>query len=264
LGQTHPLPGILGESSGVAWSRARPDVLFSHNDGGDGAFLYALDRQGSLLGKIPLAGATNQDWEDLATGPCDAGFCIYVADSGDNGEIRDSIVLYRAVDSGTYDGTSFSVAAFPMVLPDGPRDIESLFVLPGERVFLVSKGRSGPVTLYRYPSPLRAGETVTLEEVQTLSPDRLPIPQQVTGADASPDGSLVAIRTYEALTFYRWLDGLLMPLDGGRVALRTLDEAQGEAVGLGPGGELALTSEGALGRGPTLNLLACPLWDTQR
>lgn len=264
MGDTHPLPDLLGESSGAAWSRVRSDVLFSHNDGGDGAVIYALDGQGSLLGEIPLAGARNQDWEDIATGPCDAGFCIYVADVGDNEEVRDFVMLYRAVDTGTYDGTPVSADAFRMLLPDGARDIESLFVLPGERVFLVSKGRNGPVTVYRYPSPLRAGEAVTLDKVQTLSPDRLPIPQQITGADASPDGSLVAIRSYEALTFYRWLDGLLVPLDAGRVALRTLDEVQGEGVGLGPGGELALTSEGTLGRGPTLNVLACTLLDTQR
>jgi hypothetical protein len=101
-----------------------------------------------------------------------------------------------------------------MVLPDGPRDMEALFVLPGEELYFITKGRSHPVTVYRYPPPLRAGETVTLEEVQTLTEGPVAIPYQVTGADASPDGRLVAVRTYESLTFYRMSRGRLVPLRG--------------------------------------------------
>lgn len=43
-----------------------------------------------------------------------------------------------------------------MVLPDGPRDIEAMYVLPTDQIFFVTKGRNHPVTIYRYPSPLRS------------------------------------------------------------------------------------------------------------
>jgi hypothetical protein len=132
-----------------------------------------------------------------------------------------------------------------------------MFILPGEEVFFISKGRSHPVTLYRYPPPLRPGEVVTLETVQDFSEERLPIPRQVTGADASHDGSLVALRSYEALTFFQVKDGRLEPVAGGRVNLRTLNESQGEAVGLGPQGEVALTSEGILNRRASMVILRC-------
>ena len=256
-GPVRALPGILQESSGVAWSRSQPGILFSHNDGGHAASIYALDVQGSLLGEIPLTGVRNRDWEDIATGECEAGACIYLADVGDNDEVRERLVLYRVTDSGVYDGSPQGAEAFTMVLPDGPRDMESVFVLKGEEVFFVSKGRSHAVTLYRYPPPLRAGETVTLEAVQTFTEGRLPIPGQVTGADASDDGSVVAIRTYESLSFFTAEKGRLVPIEGGRVALRTLNETQGEAVGLGPNGEVVLTSEAALGRGATIRVLKC-------
>ena len=257
LGPPRALPRSLRESSGVAWSRFRPNVLFSHNDGGHQATVFALDLQGSLLGEIPLRGIRNQDWEDMATGDCEAGACIYLADIGDNAEVREEIVLYRVVDSGVFDGSPQEAESFPMVLPDGSRDMEAVFVLPGEEVFFVSKGRSDAVTLYRYPPPLRAGETVTLEAVQTFSEGRLPIPKQVTGADASRDGSLIAIRTYQSLSFFRWENGRLVAMEGGRVALRTLGEAQGEAVGLGPDGEVVLTSEAVLSRSATMMVLEC-------
>jgi len=255
--QAGALPGSLQESSGVAWSRSQPGVLFSHNDGGHEPTIYALDLQGSPLGEIPLAGVRNRDWEDIATGKCETGACIYLADVGDNAEVRDRIVLYRVRDSGVYDGLPQVAEAFPMVLPNGPRDMESVFVLPGEEVFFVSKGRSHAVTLYRYPPPLRAGETVTLEAVQTFSDGRLPLPRQVTGADASPDGSVVVIRTYESLSFFHTDSGGLVPVKGGRVALRTINEVQGEAVALGPSGEVVLTSEAALGRAAAMVTLKC-------
>ena len=258
-GQAVGLPRILRESSGVAWSRVRPEVLFSHNDGGHEASIYALNSEGSLLGELPLQGVQNRDWEDIATGKCEDSACIYVADVGDNDEVRDQIVLYRVKDDGVYPGSPLEAEAFHMILPDGPRDMESVFVLPGEEVFFVSKGRSDAVTLYRYPPPLRAGETVTLEAVQSLTNNRLPILQQITGADASEDGSIVAIRTYESLHFFRVVDGLLEEMDGGRVVLRTLNEAQGEAVGLGPSGQVVLTSEASMGRGASMRILTCEL-----
>jgi hypothetical protein len=241
----------------VAWSRAAEGVLFSHNDGGHPANILALDLSGGLWGEIPLEGARNRDWEDIATAECQFGSCIYVADIGDNSLVRDRIVLYRVPDVGVYDGSPQPVEAFPMVLPDGPRDMEAMFVLPGEEVFFVSKGRSHPVTLYRYPHPLRSGETVTLEAIQHLSDGALPIPQQVTGADASMDGTLVALRSYQALTFFHVEDGRLRPIPDSRVNLRTLNEAQGEAVGLGPRGEVALTSEGILNRRASMLILRC-------
>ncbi|MBT8397014.1 MAG: hypothetical protein KJN92_08610 [Gemmatimonadetes bacterium] len=256
-GPARALPDVLRESSGVAWSRSQDGILFSHNDGGHPASIYAIDFSGALLAEIPLDGASNRDWEDIATGECEAGSCIYIADVGDNEEVRARITLYRLPDPGNYDGTSQPADAFPMALPDGPRDMEALFVLPGERVFLVSKGRSDAVTLYRYPPPLRVGEEVTLEAVQTFSTGRLPIPRQVTGADATWDGKVVAIRTYEALTFFSVDEDGLTPIPGNRALLRTLQETQGEAVGLGPHGEVVLTSEGLMGRQASLAMLRC-------
>jgi hypothetical protein len=197
-------------------------------------------------------------------GPCGAQHCVYVADIGDNQEVREDLVLYRFLDSGPFDGIPREVESFPLILPGGPRDAESVFVLPTEEVFLVTKGRSHAVTLFRYPPPLRPGEPVVLEEVQTLSEGRLPSPQQITGADASPDGHLVAIRSYEALYFYSWDGSRLALLEGGTVHLRTLNEAQGEGVGFGSGGRMALTSEGFLAEGAALSVLQCGLTGRSR
>jgi hypothetical protein len=253
-----PLPEVLGESSGVAWSLARPGILFSHNDGGDHSVLYALDTDGRLQARLPLPGIENRDWEDMATARCGDSHCIYLADSGDNYARWSEVLVHRIVDTGSLDETPREVETFTMVLPDGARDIEALFILPGEQLHLVTKGRHAGNVVYRYPPPLRAGERVLLEEVQTLSDGPMPIPSQITGADASTDGSLVVLRSYQDMTFFRVEDGLLVPIEGGRVDLGTLEEPQGEGVALGPDGQVALTTEaGSFGGMAALRVLRC-------
>jgi hypothetical protein len=253
-----PLPEILKESSGVAWSLARPGVIYSHNDGGDDPYLYALDSSGNLQARIPLAGIENRDWEDMATARCDAGSCIYLADTGDNYARWAESFLYRIVDSGSLEETTRAVESYPVILPDGARDIEALFILPGEQVHFITKGRHEGSTIYRYPLPLRPGEAVTLELVQTLSEDPMLIPAQITGADASADGKIVVVRSYQDMTFYGVENGLLLPIEGGTVDLGTLGEAQGESVAIGPDGQLVLTTEaGNFGGMAALQILEC-------
>jgi hypothetical protein len=249
----------LRESSGIAYGVGLGGVLWTHNDGGDGPRLYALDNAGRLMGTFPVAEAANHDWEDIASAQCSVGGCIYLADTGDNEETRPLVELYRVEEPlGLEPGVALRAERFPVRLPAGPRDIEALFVLPPEQVFLVSKGRNHPVTVYRYPPPLRPAQEVTLEAVQILTDGPVLLPHQVTGASASPDGSLVVIRTYESLTFYRTGGDSLEALEGGRVSLRTLQEPQGEAVGIGFDGRIALTSEGGpWGGAASLRLLWC-------
>src|SRR3989449_7418934 len=49
----------LVESSGVAVSHAYPGVLWTHNDSGDGPYLYATDLRGTDRGALLVPGA---DW----------------------------------------------------------------------------------------------------------------------------------------------------------------------------------------------------------
>lgn len=260
MADPRPLPPELRESSGVTFGFLHPQVLWSHNDSGHPPVLVAMDGEGTLLGVFPLSPeAGNRDWEDIAAGPCGGGGCLYVADTGDNMEVRPGIVLLRIREPSTFDsGQVLPAERFVARLPQGPRDIESVFVLPDEQVFFITKGRNHPVTVYRYPPPLRPEVEVVLEEVQLLTEGPQTLPSQVTGADASRDGRYVVVRTYTSLTFYRSTGGRLTPIQGGKVDLRTLEEPQGEGVALGEQGRVALTTEGGnFGGIAALRLLRC-------
>lgn len=241
----------------MAVSLRHADVYWTHNDAG--SVLFAVNGQGVIVGRFPLSQPA-RDWEDVAVSTClQGGSCLYLADLGDNYEERSDLRIFRAREPDPTQSDTIRLEAFPVLLPDGPRDIEALLVLPGERILVVTKGRNNPVTIYRYPPPLRP-DTVVLEEVQQLSARARIFPRQVTGGSAAPRGGLVALRTYESLQFYT-LDGdTLVVAEDGLVNLRTLSEPQGEAVGLGLDGHVVLTSEGGPGGGPgSISKLRCNL-----
>lgn len=289
-GPLRPLPEGLGESSGLAlvggpapvgdvpgatsdstWSAGR-SLLWTHNDSGSDPFLIAVDLAGNAVDSIritPGTGGRIRDLEALEGATCAEGRCLYVADVGDNEERRTDAAIHRLPEPRLFSGSArpeaeagtrvVETTVLPVRFPDGPTDVEALFVLSGEEIHLVSKGRSGPVTVYRYPLPLRPGRRVTLERVQALTDDAPFLPAYVTGAARGPEGRTVALRTYESLEFFRVRDGRLEEMRGMRVELRTLREAQGEAVTFLPDGRVVLSSEaGPLGRRGSLAVLRCP------
>lgn len=261
------LPQEFAEASGAAVSLDHPGVVWSHND--SGSTLFAIDLQGRPLARFRVQPRL-RDWEDVALSTCpDGGSCLYLADLGDNYEERSDLKILRVrepdpsqagppISEGPPHDTLVA-EVFPVRLPEGAGDIEALLVLPGERVFAVSKGRNDAVTVFRYPGPLRP-DTVTLDPVQRLSSGPRFLPRQVTGGSVSPDRGVVALRTYEAVHFYRMVGDTLVELPDARVSLALLQEPQGEGVGLGLNGTMVLTSEGGpLGGDGSLVEMRCRL-----
>lgn len=257
-GASVALPETVHESSGLALS-ANGDALWTHNDSGR-PVLHRLGLDGQARGQVAVAGATVTDWEDVAAGPCPGnGRCLYVGDIGDNQAARPSITLYRIPEPAAGDTRTGPAEALSATYPDGAQDAEALFVLPDGGVYLVTKGETGGIAIYELPRTARAGTTARLTRVAQLAPGPVSRAQRITGAAASPDGQWLALRTLRQLAIYRTGD-----LASGRLGapltfdLRPLDEPQGEAVELGPGGTVFLSSEGGNRNTPArLSRLAC-------
>ena len=256
----------LRESSGVAVSRAHRGVLWTHNDSGDGPYIYATDTSGADRGALRVPGANAVDWEDMTLGPCPASpaSCLYLADTGDNDERRVSVTVYAVPEppppGGPADtaGTTGAPAVLHMAYPGGPADVEAVYVMQDASLYLVTKGRSRGIRLYRVPRQAwAAGGVVTAELVGELpiTPDWR-LGRWVTGAAASPDGAQVVVRTYTEIYMFPVAAGRLAPTPTTCV-LGPL-EYQGEAVAFLNGEDLVLTSEAGPQSGGTIHIARCP------
>jgi hypothetical protein len=229
----------ITEASGIAASRQNKDVLWLHNDSGDTARVFAIDRTGALLGTYTLAAADAIDWEDMAIGPGpekDVDY-LYLADIGDNAAQRSEIDVYRVPEPRVTKGDTpttnelSGVEKLALRYPDHPHDAETFMVdWMNHDLLIVTKELGSKVSgVFRAlpeltsdisPEQQRvapvadAGGAHTLEQIATIDFSSLSLaatpgpdapalvralPLLPTGGDMSRDASVIAIRTYGAV-----------------------------------------------------------------
>lgn len=240
----------INESSGLARGVHNSRLLWTHNDSGDGPYLFCIDRKGETIARCTVPGAVNVDWEDIENGPAEDGKpAIYIGDIGDNNRNRSNCVVYRIhepeMDAGhtMQEIKSELPDKFPFRYPDGPHNAETLLVHPktGEMV-IVTKEEDGNSGVYLFPMPLRPSIPVVLERVGTVTfksqflngiSSRLAMGERTaTGGDVSPDARSVIIRTY--LLGYEWTiapgKSIVQALKGTPRQLFLPPMRQGEAI----------------------------------
>lgn len=197
----------LAETSGLVASRAHPGILWSHNDSGNPPELFAIDTLGQRRARFELTGLENRDWEDLALGPCPAGTCLYLADTGDNGEDDPSVRVYRFPEPDPSRPTAVrGIERVVVRYPDRPRDVEAMFVGPDTSVHLVTKGRQSPVAHYQVPAAAWHSGAEAIAEPRPITTGIFQ-GALITGAALAPDGRTVAILTYRDLHRMRLEEG---------------------------------------------------------
>jgi hypothetical protein len=255
----------IGESSGVVASRKHPGLLWTLNDSGGDPVLFLTDTTGASLGAFTLSAATNVDWETLGRGPCGRDECLYIGDTGDNGERRRSVTLYRIPEPAPLDPPRDAIVdgtrAVRVEYPDRPHDVEALYVEPDGGVVLVSKGRRGGILTFRVAAQSWTTGAARAERLDSLPiAPSLPLGRAVTDAAISPDGRRVVVRTYRELWFFSRAEDGHLTLDPARpVCDVTGLQRQGEAVDWWAGDRLVLTSERGSARAGTIVLVQCPV-----
>jgi hypothetical protein len=231
----------LSEASGLALSRRASGRLWTHNDSGQ-PVLVALDSRGAVVGQLRLSGVKVEDWEAIAVGPCSSGSCIYVGDIGDNEAKRRSITIYRIPEPDAVGGSA-AADTLQATYPDGPQDAETLLVAGG-RLYIVTKGETGPVALYRFPAQLQSGTAMKLERVAE-APPKGDGSSRITDGSVSPDDQWIALRSRSALMYFRAADLLAGQWrSASTVDLKPLKEPQGEGLALGADNVVFVAGEG--------------------
>ena len=167
----------ISESSGLAASRLTPGAYWTHNDSGDGPFLYAFDTRGESFGVFRVAGAQARDWEDMAAGPGPTG--------GKAGRISiwatSVTTTTRAWKSSVYrvpepalttatrkftkskPGTTEPAEAIRLRYPDGAHDAETLLVHPvSGHIYIITKVVIANPAVYEAAPPFTAGKPITM------------------------------------------------------------------------------------------------------
>ncbi len=244
----------LVEVSGLAASRTHPGILWSHNDSGDSARIFAIRLPEPPTGDappaeapltevmaFPLQGIQVSDVEDIAIGPFAgiAGDALFLADTGNNGGRRTILSVYVFPEPAAIDGSPIEdIRRIDLTYPDGSHDCESLFVDPwtGDLYLVVKEYTLDRTKVFRLAAPAADTPAIPREPVTAELVADFPF-ATATAADMSPDGLLLAIRGY--------FDGRLFRRDPGRSVAEMLasdpcplpafmddlyHEAQGEAL----------------------------------
>lgn len=196
------------ESSGIVASTRNPGLFWTHNDSGDGPFIYAFDGQGKHRGVWRVTGALAEDWEDIAVGPGPkrGQSYIYIGDIGDNAKRRDEVVVYRVPEPHVAPNDSSSTNESPRVTgsadvirlryPDGRHDAEALLVHPSTGdLYIVTKVRAGPAGVYKLKASRQQQAAYALIRVGDIQcPSALG--GFITGGDISRDGRRVILCDY--------------------------------------------------------------------
>lgn len=235
-----PTDPRLDELSGLATDGQR---WFAVGDSGSRLEVMVLDPQTCAVADVITADLDPDDVEDLALG---ADGALWLADTGDNYRIRRTVALHRL-------GTDGDVTTFRLVYPDGPHDVEALLLDITGVPHLVTKDIIGASGVYRPAGPLAAPGPTPLQRVASLQLGPTDTPggplglgsSLVTGAGVSPDGTVLALRTYTDAYLYGAPGGdVVAALRRPPIRIPLPDEPQGEAVALAADGTLLSGSEG--------------------
>jgi hypothetical protein len=229
----------ISESSGIVASAQYDDVFYTHNDSGDTARFFAIDRSCRTRATFVLGGVQARDWEDISRGP---GNTLWLGDIGDNSATRvNGILIHRVQEPAAAEGmVRLTATSYRLRYADGPHDAEALLVEPRTgQVLVVTKGLAGG-TVYAAPLPLQAANPNILKRVGTV-----PVPD-VTAGDISPDGSHLVLRNYTAA--YEWDvtgDDVAGALEKQPTRIPLPRSPQGEAISYSRDGRsLIVSSEG--------------------
>lgn len=195
----------ISESSGLAVSKCLDGVIWTHNDSGDDAFIYAIDATGRKLGTWKVVGARNTDWEDIASVRAPDGRCfLLIGDVGNNKLNRQELTIYRIPEPEAPDGgqsgrkqprLTATAEMMRFEYPDARHNSESIFALPDGTVYVLTKSMTGPSRVYRLGAfehgRLDAKAVFVAEITVPALPDGL-----LTGADVSADGRRVVVCDY--------------------------------------------------------------------
>ncbi|MCA9569130.1 MAG: hypothetical protein KC656_14880, partial [Myxococcales bacterium] len=157
-------------------------------------------------------------------------------------EARPFVVLYRVPEPRPGLDTSVQAERMLVRYPDHPHNAEALVVDRRGELYIVSKEKHAPSTLFAL-GPFQAGEVTARAVASRAFEGGGRGGEKVTGGDISPDGRWLALRTYPWIWLFPVQAELPGALLGDPCVIVPPVEEQGESIGFTANG-LVIVSEG--------------------
>ena len=232
---------IIEEASGLVESVENSNSLWTHNDGGDGPFLYLISSfDAKILKKISLVGIKNEDWEDLAIGPSilgDTSTYIYLGDIGDNKKNKTikKIHFFREPKIKNFDNELIEINDIKTISFYSEKKIENfetLMIDPNSKeLFLIAKNKKKKQNIYKIDT-----ENIEIDEIQKakkyLNLNLKNLKGEITGGEISRNGQKCLIKTYKNVFLWeRKKDEKWKNIwSQAPKILKYIPESQGEAI----------------------------------
>lgn len=213
----------LKEASGFAASRAVPGILWTHNDGGAGSNVFAVDvATGEVVQTVPVPEVPNLDWEDAFAVHRNGRDYLAIADIGDNEKRRVDCAIHLFAERKAGEGRPPVLVLQTSVrfryAGGGRHDAEAAAFDPHRGTFLVLTKSKVETLLFEVPFPSPANREQVIEATllaalakpvdypeagAVVSLKRGIFGTSATAADVSPDGGMLAVLTYTECLLYR-------------------------------------------------------------
>ena len=222
----------IEEASGLEESANNKGMFWTHNDSGNPAEVFLLDKYLNVVMVCRFPGIENRDWEDICVGPgpVKGKSYLYIGEIGDNLAQYQHKIIYRIEEPVAKKGIDELVIEkadrIIFQLPDKRKDTEALLIHPRTKDIYVISKRENPVYVYRLKFPQNTSDTTTAESICTI-----PVSQVVSGA-FSVDGREILLKNYQNV-FYWNVQGsepLARTFTRPGKILPYTEEPQGEAI----------------------------------
>lgn len=193
-----PLPPQIMESSGLQFNKS--SWLWTHNDSGDSATIYAIDLTGNLVKTLHIKNTVNIDFEDIAR---DTLGNLYVGDFGNNLSDRHNLVIYKLNNPDTVTADSIVAPAIyfsytdQLAYPPSSSqsfDCEAMVHFKGDLYLFTKKYGSQYTKLYKLPDSSGTYQAALLDSIY--------LPGTITGADISPDQTKLILISYGSVYLF--------------------------------------------------------------
>lgn len=221
----------LKEISGIASSVVNPEHLWAHNDAGNKAEIYLLNKNLDVKMICELSGVENRDWEDIAVGPGPDPnkSYVYVGEIGDNDAVHREKYIYRFEEPVLNDGSSKKVISrFDKItfrLDGATKDTETLLLDPRTKNLYVVTKRENPVHIYELTFPYES-EVNVAQKMFSLPMTR------IVGGDFSRDGHKVLLKNDDVVFYWEATasESIIEKMKGPALSVPYEKEPQGEAI----------------------------------